>query len=170
MEWYVYVMEWPDELGGGVFYVGKGKGDRAWVHLRESRRPPAVEGGRSKRKTAKCVYLLLNAMRSKGVSPTIRKVYETESEDAALAHERDLIAAATPGTLVNTQAQGRLGVATRKAHDTETARAIQELYDRLGSWQKVGDALGLNKGLVYSVYTGRVKDSAPVRNAIRRLQ
>ena len=97
MEWYVYVIEWPSELGGGVMYIGKGRGDRMWQHLWKVRRPYRKYSSRG-------LYLLLNVLAAKGLKPNIHKVFETVSEQEAVEEERRLIASFPPLTLMNVQA------------------------------------------------------------------
>lgn len=159
MEWYVYVIEWPVELGGTVFYVGKGKGRRMWRHLETAKRP---YNGRA----ARCLYLLLNALLSVGMAPNVRKVFETDSEIEALEEERRLIAFYPDGSLLNTQKRGSLGMASRQTYDEEAANALIALYKELGSWRAVADKLGLNKGLLHQVVNGQVQYSTPVRRAL----
>jgi hypothetical protein len=88
MQYYVYQLEDP---GSGLpFYVGKGKGQRAWSHT------DLVNRGRSSgnsRKDAKISELL-----SAGTEPVIRIVARYEYAEDAYEHEIDLIAA-TPGLL-----------------------------------------------------------------------
>jgi hypothetical protein len=160
MEWYVYVIEWPSELGGGVMYIGKGRGDRMWQHLWKVRRPYHKYSSRG-------LYLLLNVLAAKGLKPNIHKVFETVSEQEAVEEERRLIASFPPLTLMNVQAgEVIINDAKRKSRDEEAAALLIVMKDELGSWGAVGERLGINKGLPYSVVTGRIKRSSPVRRAL----
>jgi hypothetical protein len=108
-----------------------------------------------------------------GTAPTsypdssYNKVFETVSEQEAVEEERRLIASFPPLTLMNVQAgEVIINDAKRKSRDEEAAALLIVMKDELGSWGAVGERLGINKGLPYSVVTGRIKRSSPVRRAL----
>lgn len=87
MKYYVYTLAYPN---GTVFYVGKGCGKRVAQHEKEALRGHTCP---------KC-ELIRSIWRSGGaVQRAI--VFETENEQAALAHEMELIDSYGPDQLVN---------------------------------------------------------------------
>ena len=56
--------------------------------------------------------------------------------------------------------------------DSPEAKLLRRLYERLGSWEKVGAKLGLNKGLLWSVAKGKITSpsvSAKLKGSYRQL-
>lgn len=90
---YVYTL--TDPRDGAVFYVGKGKGLRAWQHASDARK------GRkgNKRKTQRVLDI-----QAAGLEPLVCRVAEYEIEADAFEHEAELIAT-IPG-LTNILARG----------------------------------------------------------------
>lgn len=89
-DFYVYTLSYPEEMGGAVFYVGKGTGNRIDFHEREARK-----GAYSH----KC-----NTIRSiwrAGKQVIKRKEYENLSEEDALRYEARLIERYKSSVLTN---------------------------------------------------------------------
>ena len=83
MKFYVYV--YSDPANDTPFYVGMGKGNRKFAHLREAKNNPEPVQGQHKLNT-------IRKMIREGREPVIRTVYETEVRDNALEFECSLIA------------------------------------------------------------------------------
>ena len=76
-KYYVYLYRYPDEMGGHVFYVGKGTGDRILTHEIE-----AAKGYRGR----KCE--VIRAIWGNGYQVQKQIVYETDIQQDALIYER----------------------------------------------------------------------------------
>ena len=83
MKFYVYV--YSDPANDTPFYVGMGKGNRKFAHLREAKNNPEPVQGQHKLNT-------IRKMIREGRNPAIEVVYETEYRDHALEFECSLIA------------------------------------------------------------------------------
>jgi hypothetical protein len=83
MKFYVYV--YSDTANDTPFYVGMGKGNRKFAHLREAKNNPEPVQGQHKLNT-------IRKMIREGRNPAIEVVYETEYRDHALEFECSLIA------------------------------------------------------------------------------
>ena len=83
MKFYVYV--YSDPANDTPFYVGMGKGNRKFAHLREAKNNPEPVQGQHKLNT-------IRKMIREGREPVIRTVYETEVRADALEFECSLIA------------------------------------------------------------------------------
>ena len=53
-------------------------------------------------------------------------------------------------------------------HPTRQARTLQRLYRESGSWAKLAAELGVNRGLLWKVAHGQIRNSPKVRKALRR--
>ena len=83
MKFYVYV--YSDPADDTPFYVGMGKGNRKFAHLREAKNnPEPIQGQHKLNKIRKIIR--------EGRAPVIATVYETDDRDAALEFECSLIA------------------------------------------------------------------------------
>ncbi len=51
---------------------------------------------------------------------------------------------------------------------TRQARTLQRLYRESGSWAKLAAELDLNRGLLWKVAYGQIRNSPKVRKALRR--
>ncbi len=51
---------------------------------------------------------------------------------------------------------------------TRQARAVLRLYREAGSWSKLAADLDLNRGLLWKVAYGQIRNSPKVRRALRR--
>jgi len=76
-----YVYEYIDPVTNLPFYIGKGTGNRMFVHLKES-----LESTGNKRKTKHILNL-----QAQGLEPIVRKVQEDMTEDSAYDLEMQLI-------------------------------------------------------------------------------
>jgi hypothetical protein len=118
-----YVYSLIDPLSNEIFYVGKGKGNRAELHLNE------------KYNTTKNRRLLkhINNIRDKGLLPIIDYVEINMSEDDAYDLERDLICRygrkgyEKCGTLLNHCIDRRPPDWTGKVHSEETKEKLRQL-------------------------------------------
>lgn len=83
MKFYVYV--YSDPTDDTPFYVGMGKGNRKFAHLREAKNnPEPIQGQHKLNKIRKMIR--------EGRAPVITTVYETDDRDNALEFECSLIA------------------------------------------------------------------------------
>ena len=80
-DFYTYELAYPESMGGAVFYVGKGRGNRINDHERDAR---------FGRMTLNC--RIIRRILAQGEQIVKRKVYENLSEEEAFAHEIQLIA------------------------------------------------------------------------------
>jgi len=53
-------------------------------------------------------------------------------------------------------------------HPTRQARTLERLYRESGSWSKLAAELDLNRGLLWKVAQGQIRNSPKVRRALRR--
>lgn len=146
---YVYTLS--DPRCGTVFYVGKGKRQRAWMHTID------VQNGRvsNKAKSGRIAAILAS-----GYMPIVTKVASYELEQDAFDHEADLIAATqnltnimagggkglTPSEYALRQEERKNRIAARK--DENTKVWLREWLSRVDKWPGVtfpnlknGDAL-----------------------------
>lgn len=87
---YVYLLRYPPELGGAVFYIGKGTGAR--MHQHEVNAANGEEGKRAD---------TIRAIWEAGFQIVKAKIFETDDEQAAYAEERRLIDVYDSDGLVN---------------------------------------------------------------------
>jgi len=85
-KYYVYTLAYPKSMGGAVFYVGKGTGNRVKQHEWEAKRG-ATSGGYHMRK-----HDIIRDIWERGEQVVKTIVMDTDDEQEALKHERNLIA------------------------------------------------------------------------------
>lgn len=79
-KYYVYMLAYPESMGGAVFYVGKGTGYRVSSHEAETR-----NGGTSKK------HDIIRSIWNAGEQVVKDIVFETDDEQEAFTHESELI-------------------------------------------------------------------------------
>jgi hypothetical protein len=89
-EFYTYELAYPENMGGAVFYVGKGSKMRIDEHEKQARR------GESDPR-----HIVIRAIWASGEQVIKRKVRENITEDEALKHEKFLIKQYGPENLAN---------------------------------------------------------------------
>lgn len=89
-KFYVYTLAYPEQMGGAVFYVGKGTGGRMHTH-----EVYAANGETGPRADA------IRAIWDAGYQIVKAKVYQTDDEQAAFDEEARLIAAHCLSPLTN---------------------------------------------------------------------
>ena len=123
-----YVYELRDPSTGEAFYVGKGKGRRAWSHEREARRNAGANAIKRSRISAIC---------ASGERPTVVIVADGLLEDEALKLERELIGASREQlTNIAFGSRGRFEiVAAACAEDLRTIKPLCVLLKEGASWE-----------------------------------
>lgn len=121
-KFYVYTLSYPPEMGGHVFYVGKGKGKRMDEHETEAARI----------KASGCKVDAIRMIWAAGYQVVKAKVCETDDEDEALRTEYDLLCRADPDYLTT-------GYCSRHArfgpHLPRKRKVTVETAERLGPYQ-----------------------------------
>lgn len=80
-KFYVYTLAYPEQMGGAVFYVGKGTCDRLYIHEKDAL---VVKRGASMGKKLRAV---LCSILNSGQRPVTTKVFETDDPQAAYDEE-----------------------------------------------------------------------------------
>lgn len=124
LDFYVYAL--ADPRCGSVFYVGKGKGDRAWQHQRDFAKGKAVNSAKTRR-----IFEITEA----GFDVEVRILREYELEADAFEHEIELIASLPGLTNIGRGGEGACPVISpeeleRRITD-RIARARQRRKDAL---------------------------------------
>lgn len=127
-KYYVYTLAYPAEMGGRVFYVGKGTGDRMHAHEYRVR-----HGGVREASTHDICTEIVNL----GGTVVATKVFETDDEKLAYKKEREFIVR-----------YGRKNLANR--HFSGVALSWFYRDDKL-SLQEAANAVGLTAGAVLSL-------------------
>lgn len=89
-EFYAYELAYPENMGGAVFYVGKGSGQRIDEHEKETKR-----GGDFPR------HIIIRQIWEAGEQIVKRKVQENITQDMAFELEKQLIKKYGPENLSN---------------------------------------------------------------------
>lgn len=84
-KFYVYTLAYPEQMGGAVFYVGKGQGDRMYVHEKDAL---VIKRGATMGKALRAV---LCSILNSGQRPITTKIFETDDEQEAYDEEHRLI-------------------------------------------------------------------------------
>lgn len=135
---YVYTL--TDPRDGAVFYVGKGKGRRAWCHEREAKRNAGCNAIKRAR---------ITAILAAGHRPAIHIVADGLTEDAALKRERQMITEQRKAlTNVSGGSRGPLElIAAGCGEDLRTLKPLCTLVkegasrERLAVWRRVVGSL-----------------------------
>ena len=128
MKFYVYVYSDPaDDI---PFYVGMGKGNRKFAHLREAKNNPEPVQGQHKLNT-------IRKMIREGRNPAIEVVYETDDRDRALEFECSLI------TILGRQDLGT-GTLTNKTSGGEGVSGISDEQREILSERMKGKSAARN--------------------------
>jgi len=67
-----------------------------------------------------------------------------------------------------TSGNGEIAKSSGSQQPTRQARTLQRLYRAAGSWAKLAAELDLNRGLLWKVAYGQIRNSPKVRRALRR--
>lgn len=119
--YYVYTLSYPESMGGAVFYVGKGAGNR--VHQHESE---AKNGGTYKKDE------IIRAIWDAGEQVVKSIVLETDDDKEARKHEKKLIELYAP-TLANVVANPlvvREKMILSPQYDPSTEEYFQRILER----------------------------------------
>lgn len=82
-KFYVYTLSYPQNMGGQVFYVGKGSGDRLQSYLSSGE---AFSNGANWR-----VGEVFRSIHAANLIPIAAKVFETDNEQEAYDREYELM-------------------------------------------------------------------------------
>lgn len=135
-----YVYELADPRTGAAFYVGKGKGRRAWAHEGAARSGRERNGLKSE---------AIRQIHRAGLRPVVRIVHDGLSERDAFRIERDLIAAHRH-ELTNIVAGSRTALECIQADVREGLREMKPLcaliregasVERLRLWARIRTSL-----------------------------
>lgn len=118
-KFYVYTLAYPPEMGGAVFYVGKGQGNRVEMHELE-----AQAAGKAPRHDA------IRAIHSAGYQVVKGLALETDDENEAYQTEKHLIALYGRDTLTN-QTNGGGGSKGRSEAEFEYERTTIQLVPKI---------------------------------------
>jgi len=67
-----------------------------------------------------------------------------------------------------TSGDGAIVKSSGNQQPTRQARTLQRLHQAAGSWSKLAAELDLNRGLLWKVAYGQIRNSPKVRRALRR--
>lgn len=77
-KFYVYTLSYPPQMGGAVFYIGKGSGNRMHEHEKHARKELAYNPGS---------YETIRSIIERGEHVVATKVFETDNECEAYQEE-----------------------------------------------------------------------------------
>ncbi len=67
-----------------------------------------------------------------------------------------------------TSGNGEIAKSSGSRHPTRQARTLRRLHQAAGSWLNLAAELGINRGLLWKVAQGQIRNSPKVRRALRR--